>query len=151
MAEASNLYPIAIFEDRYGGAYSGGRWIAIADSDEPFEEEYWSESCRSELSSHSEGPWADDVTAMEFWNDPPHWIAVGETPDSALSNLLLKDHSSIVVEAARRSREEKRQRELAEAWARNKAEETTRGQAARAEEVRLLNEQRASFGLPPLE
>ncbi len=67
-------YPLTIVKDRYGGVYSGGKWLAynkhpweIEDSDE----------------------FADDVSCMMFW-DEERLIGVGESPKSSVLNLMLK-------------------------------------------------------------
>jgi hypothetical protein len=74
-------YPVAIIEDRYGGCYSGGGWLAVAEADRMFAD-------RTRASwVLSEGPHGDDCDAMEFWADPPPWIATGPTPDAALKAL----------------------------------------------------------------
>jgi hypothetical protein len=37
------------------------------------------------------GPHGGDVQAMDFWfDDPPNWIAAGDTPQAALDNLRIK-------------------------------------------------------------
>ena len=81
-------WPVAIIEDRYGGAYSAGKWIAIAQADTavfdtPYGEDY---ETRAEYLL-SEGPHGGDPDAAEFWLAAPDWIAVGDTPDEALANL----------------------------------------------------------------
>lgn len=75
-------YPIAIIEDRYRGAYAGGKWLAIAMADVVFE--YHATRVSAMLAA---GPSGSDPVAMEFWNDQPLWIAAGETPDKALAAL----------------------------------------------------------------
>ena len=46
-----NIYPVTILTDRYGGTYSGGRWLAfdLPPEEIPFEVD------------------ADDVTCYKFW------------------------------------------------------------------------------------
>lgn len=77
-------FPIAIIEDRYGGAYSRGRWLAIAEADAPFD------GPRSETRVQfclNDGPHGGDTDAMTFWIAPPDWIAVGMTPEEARTAL----------------------------------------------------------------
>ncbi len=86
METSIKLTPIVVVQDRYQGVYAGGAWLAIANAttmvgglrrvDHVLDED-------TDL-----GPWGEDVAAMEFWTDPPHWISVGATPDEALKNLL---------------------------------------------------------------
>lgn len=80
-----DLYPIAIIQDRYNGAYSGGQWLAIANASNWF---------RDTLTRVSwclyDGPHGGDTDAMMFWSEPPEWIAVGMTPDAAIANLEAK-------------------------------------------------------------
>lgn len=75
-------YPIAVFEDRYGGIYSQGRWLAVSQADTPLgriNRAGW---------LLDNGPFGGDVEAMEFWEVPPAWIAVGGTPEQAIARLL---------------------------------------------------------------
>lgn len=89
--KTKNAYPIVIIQDRYGGAYSKGKWIAIADADDHVDE------------CGASGPWdSSDVPCFTFWTSVREawesspqlglfdWIAVGQTPDEALANLLKK-------------------------------------------------------------
>lgn len=86
MRPSLKLYPVAIMQDRYGGVYCGGNWIAIAnfedggDSVDRFYEIY-------------NGAHDCDTDAMFFWQKykEKKWVAVGETPDEALKNLELKN------------------------------------------------------------
>lgn len=86
------LYPIAIIEDRYDGSYSGGSWLAIANSDmdETFVYEGNFVMTTRVLLMLQDGPHGDDPTVRAFWDSPPRWIAAGKTPDAALRNLLQK-------------------------------------------------------------
>jgi len=79
MSEAT--FPVVIVEDRYTGAYSHGKWLAIDGS-----------SGIEDLGflMLQDGPLGDDIDAMEFWKTPPDWIAVGDTPDKALESLRQK-------------------------------------------------------------
>lgn len=77
-------YPTALLQDRYGGTYSGGLWIAVAEGDRH------GEVLRDFISRS--GGWGDDRDAADFWwsgEDRP-WLAVGDTPEEALANLRLK-------------------------------------------------------------
>jgi hypothetical protein len=76
-------YPIAVIEDRYRGTYSGGRWLAIADAD-AFENGLTRVAFCVE---HGPGPSGEDGDARDFWSEPPHWIAAGDTADAAIENL----------------------------------------------------------------
>lgn len=75
-------HPIAIIEDRYGGAYSGGEWLAISQA-------YIEHSNKTTRASYclQDGPSGDDVSAMNFWSDKPDWITAGSSPDKALAEL----------------------------------------------------------------
>lgn len=77
-------YPVAIVEDRYGGVYSGGQWLAIAIADEPHEGRSRVDFV---IGHRNAGPHGDDSEAMAFWCDPPDWIAVGISPQDALDHL----------------------------------------------------------------
>ena len=74
-----SLYPIMIVEDRYGGSYSGGQWVAVAEAAESPHRDAIDESILG-----------GDTACMMFWSDPPQWVAVGATPDEALGALLAK-------------------------------------------------------------
>lgn len=77
-------YPVAIIEDRYGGTYSGGAWLAIDHADKM-------ENGSPRIVRVIEGgPHGSDTEAMMFWTDPPDWIAVGDSPDEALAALAAK-------------------------------------------------------------
>lgn len=82
LGAAINHYPIAIVEDRYGGCYSGGNWLAISTADAEFR------STQRITYVLNYGPSDTDIPAMDFWRDPPEWIAVGETPNAARDALL---------------------------------------------------------------
>ena len=79
-----NSFPVVIVEDRYGGTYSGGAWLAIANADER-QDEMQRVSWILEF-----GPHGGDCEAAEFWGSPPHWIAAGMTPDEAVDALTRK-------------------------------------------------------------
>jgi hypothetical protein len=80
------IYPIVVVEDRYNGAYSGGEWLAIAAGDK------WCERCEDVHSRVAcvmdDGPHGGDIEAMVFWDKPPAWIAVGNSPDDAVNTLI---------------------------------------------------------------
>jgi hypothetical protein len=77
-------HPIAIVQDRYGGSYSRGSWLAIANADR--------EDCNGKTRVNycmNDGPSGGDCSAMLFWTmDAPGWIAAGNTPQEAVDNLL---------------------------------------------------------------
>ncbi|MGV0128626.1 hypothetical protein [Burkholderia gladioli] len=79
--------PIALVEDRYCGSYSGGNWIAIAVH---FEEYLPGFNRLQFVLQHDDGPFSDDSDARDFWGDTApalNWIAVGASPDEAITNL----------------------------------------------------------------
>lgn len=92
MSDIDNLYPIAIVEDRYGGVYSGGKWIAIADHTESYSEEDDDLNRYEAVMAIANG---GDGDADDFWRNPnkniPSWIAVGNTPKEAYENLKSKN------------------------------------------------------------
>lgn len=83
-------FPIALIEDRYGGVYSGGRWLAIAGADQPENGAY------RIVRRLEDGTHGDDTDAAVFWIDPPSWIASRDTPDEAIRNLRNKDTAVLV-------------------------------------------------------
>lgn len=81
MSARIDLWPVAVIEDRYGGVYSGGAWLAIAEATIHLGLQTRVGWCLDD------GPHGDDGDAMEFWAEPPPWIAVGATPDEARNAL----------------------------------------------------------------
>ncbi|WP_205168882.1 hypothetical protein [Burkholderia sp. LMG 13014] len=81
------MSPITLIEDRYSGAYSRGKWIAVAEHNE----EYLPGIDRLHfVLDHDDGPFSDDLDAQTFWRriaPTLSWIAVGNTPDEAIANL----------------------------------------------------------------
>ena len=79
-------YPIAVFEDRYSGVYSGGSWIAVSECDkiEDGRSRFWI----AFDGTHGGG----DIEASSFGDLIPilPWIAVGSSPDEAIENLRKK-------------------------------------------------------------
>lgn len=83
-------YPIAIVQDRYGGAYSSGEWIAIAQVQNP--ETGGTVLRLLHLEPDREpSPWGGDVDALNYWGNPPKWVGVGQTPEEALAALKRKN------------------------------------------------------------
>ena len=72
------VWPVVVIQDRYGGTYSRGLWLALQNADE------------RRMRDVFDGPHGDDCDAMEFWMEPPAWIAVGPTPNEAIKALLAK-------------------------------------------------------------
>ncbi|MCS6758847.1 MAG: hypothetical protein MO852_07295 [Candidatus Devosia euplotis] len=72
-----------IMQDRYGGIYSGGEWLAVQQAKRL-------ENGAYRVVRALEGAYDDDVEAREFWKNPPTWIAVGNTLDQALAALQKK-------------------------------------------------------------
>jgi hypothetical protein len=84
MTTETHIHPVAILEDRYGGVYSDGKWLAVSGADT------LDNGCYRIVRMLEHGPHGDDGDAMVFWADPPNWIASGDTPDQALANLMAK-------------------------------------------------------------
>jgi hypothetical protein len=95
------LYPVAIYEDRYGGCYSKGKWLAVAEAD------------IHNLLNMQGGPYGNDTDCADFWGNPPQWIAVGATPEEALNKAIDAAHEAGIERTAqalvtlRRQTEEK--------------------------------------------
>jgi hypothetical protein len=87
-----NLYPTEIHQDRYGGTYSGGLWYAAW---------MWAEGGNySRIEEEiANGPAGGDPDALNFWSNPPRWVAVGSTPNEALDNLKSKWDAASIFEA----------------------------------------------------
>jgi len=78
------MWPIAILEDRYGGTYSGGAWLGIAEADEPLSE--GGSVSRLDYVQVG-GPFGGDGDAMAFWMEPPNWIVSAGSPNECLAKL----------------------------------------------------------------
>lgn len=70
----SRQYPLTIIRDRYNGIYSGGDWIAFPRR---------IDEIPVAVNSNDE----DCVTFWESYTEP---YGLGESPDAALSDLLVK-------------------------------------------------------------
>ena len=81
------LHPIVVVQDRYGGVYSRGPWVAIAAADELDNGAYRI----VRVLEDGNGP---DTDAADFWADPPSWTAVGASPDEAIGALIAKYNSA---------------------------------------------------------
>jgi len=73
-----DLYPVIVFQSRYGGVYEGGEWFAISGF----------ENLSSDLNDYFEG---GDCDAVDFWGKEHNFpIAVGNTPNEAVNSLIAK-------------------------------------------------------------
>ena len=70
--EVVDIYPLTIFKDRYGGTYSGGRWIAF------------------NLDHVPNGALGGDFASSQFFSNTTHIFGVGDTPDNAICDLSSK-------------------------------------------------------------
>lgn len=86
-AVVERAWPIVILQDRYGGTYSGGAWLAIAKADEA---EPNAMGASRVVCCLMAGPHGSDTDAMAFWLFPPPWIAAGSSPNEAAIALLEK-------------------------------------------------------------
>lgn len=69
-----SIYPLTICSDRYGGVYSGGKFIAWnLDADEVPEDMY-----------------SDDCGCHSFWLDNDIVCGKGDTVESAIADLYIK-------------------------------------------------------------
>lgn len=74
---ALELWPIAIWQSRYGGVYEGGRWIAIGNC---------------EILPQHTAMMDQDTECMDFWKSKQaDHIGRGATPDEALEDLLRRN------------------------------------------------------------
>ena len=77
-------WPVLIVQSRYGGAYEGGEWHAMANCHAGFT---WS-------IGYFEYMHDDDDAALRFWgSEEAKLIGVGSTPDEAFADLR-KRHAS---------------------------------------------------------
>lgn len=87
MIDAEHLYPVVVIQDRFGGLYSGGNWLAIAEADTPHDSFLLDPTRAGYCLEH--GPNSDDdAEAMIFWRNRPEWIASADTPDKAVAALI---------------------------------------------------------------
>ena len=84
MSGYDKTWPCHIIEDRYGGTYSGGAWVAV------------SPAIGSRLLDVEQVIDGDDFAASNFpnmideWADEGTFVAVGDTPGEALAALAVK-------------------------------------------------------------
>ena len=76
MKEIKEVYPVTIIDDRYGGCYSKGAFLA-------FNLESW---------EVPEKVWGGDIESADFWDDDSeeYVIGKGKTPDEAYRDLCEK-------------------------------------------------------------
>lgn len=77
------FHPVIVVQDRYGGSYSKGRWLAVARADAPMP----SQALSRIAWVMDDGPGGDDLSCAIFWTEPPPWIAAAATPDQAVAEL----------------------------------------------------------------
>ena len=71
-SQDKDCYPITIVADRYGGTYSGGKWLA-------FNTDY------HKLPVDLDG---DDIACANFWKSYKGKVGKGISPEDALRNLI---------------------------------------------------------------
>lgn len=81
------FYPVAVIEDRYSGSYAGAPWIAIGQSDKREHDEPGRRYI-NRIEWVLDGAHGSDTDAMDFWGSPPEWVAVGNSPEEAIKNLI---------------------------------------------------------------
>ena len=81
-----DCYPIFVIQDRYGGIFSGGKWVAIANGT-------GHDGGESRVQHYLGIAHGDNVDAMTFWAEPPDWVASADTPNEAVNRLLAKKPS----------------------------------------------------------
>lgn len=72
-----NIFPVTIVADRYGGCYSGGKWLALQVNNDDVPDEIG----------------ASDPDEEMFWrehDDNKFPIGKGNTPNEALADLISK-------------------------------------------------------------
>ena len=74
MVTEKSVYPCTIISDRYGGVYSKGAYTAWFLDWEHVPEDI---DC-------------DDISCMDFWRDNETIVGLGDTPNEALEDLILK-------------------------------------------------------------
>lgn len=69
-----HLYPVLIFQTRYGGVYERGEWAAIANCD-----------------CVPDGAISEDIECCDWWlSDHAKLVGVGDTPDKAYVDMLYR-------------------------------------------------------------
>jgi predicted transcriptional regulator len=89
-----DTYPIIVLQDRYGGTYSGGAWLAVSVADRLENGLYRVIRCLEG------GPSGDDLEAQDFWGSPPEWIEAADTPDHAVARLRDKVTAQFEADAS---------------------------------------------------
>lgn len=70
------MFPIIIFQSRYGGVYEGGLWFAVEQCEDPLE---------TLLGAHG-----DDDECLDWFMENVNDVGVGVTPNDAYVMLLAK-------------------------------------------------------------
>ncbi len=69
--EIDFLYPVTIIQDRYGGTYSGGKWLAF----------------NLDAEDIPQGVSGSDYPCADFWGENTLPVGKGSTPEEALEHL----------------------------------------------------------------
>jgi hypothetical protein len=69
------IYPITICQDRYGGCYSDGQWLAF---------NLYPDEVPNEI-------YSDDITCCSFWVNCELVVGKGNSPEEALNDLYNKN------------------------------------------------------------
>jgi hypothetical protein len=64
--------PCLVIKSRYGGVYEGGKWLAFPTEAAP------------------DGPSSGDVACIDWFEENSWRVGIGDDPDGAVANLLLK-------------------------------------------------------------
>ena len=67
-----DIYPLVIVADRYGGCYSGGKYLAFNMYDAP------------------DGAFGDDITCFEYFRETKDVFGKGCSPQAAAEDLARK-------------------------------------------------------------
>lgn len=83
-------YPIAVLENPMFSESGDDPWIAVSRCNLPVDAPLQFQALGVLRIEYvlADGPHSNDVDAAGFWTAPPSWIAVGDLPDQALTNLL---------------------------------------------------------------
>lgn len=72
----TGMFPIVIFQSRYGGVYEGGLWFAVEQCEDPSETLL--------------GAYGDDDECLDWFTENDREVGVGATPNEAYIMLLTK-------------------------------------------------------------
>lgn len=88
----SDIYPVAIIQSRYSGAYEGGQWYAMPDFESIIFGDTVAVVDKIIIDLYKDYLDGDDDAALDFWASEyaSNKIGIGSTPNEAYDDLITK-------------------------------------------------------------